>query len=206
MLAADVRWPANGRASWMRASNGMDRAAQRVDRQRRGDVGRARELFGAGQRQRQHRRRRLRAVDQREPFLGAEADRRQPGAPQRLGARRSTEPQSTLSSQRSCLFFRDLRDLCGFCLRRRRQHLALADQHERQMRERREVAARADRAARRHARVDAAVQQRDQRLERLDADAGEPFRQHVGAQRHRRAHGADRQRIAERRRRGCAAG
>ena len=47
----------------------MDRSEQRVDRQRGGDVGGARQLLGRRQRQRQHGRRRLRAVDQREPFL-----------------------------------------------------------------------------------------------------------------------------------------
>ena len=41
------------------------------------------------------------------------------------------------------------------------------------------------------------VEQREQRLERLDANAGEALRQHVRAQRHRRAHGAHRQRLAD---------
>ena len=41
------------------------------------------------------------------------------------------------------------------------------------------------------------VQQRDQQFERLDADAGEPLRQHVGAQRHHRAHDGHRQRFAD---------
>ena len=41
------------------------------------------------------------------------------------------------------------------------------------------------------------VEQRDQRVERLEPDAGEALRQHVRAQRHRRAHGADRQRLAD---------
>ena len=69
MLAADVRWPRERPGLVDARLERVDRAAQRVDRQRRGDVGRARELLGAGQRQRQHRRRRLRAVDQRQPFL-----------------------------------------------------------------------------------------------------------------------------------------
>ena len=34
-------------------------------------------------------------------------------------------------------------------------------------------------------------------VERLEANAGEPLGQHVGAQRHRRAHGAHRQRVAD---------
>ena len=50
--------------------------------------------------------------------------------------------------------------------------LAFADEHEREVRERREVAAGADRAAARHDRVHAGVEQRDQRIERARADAG----------------------------------
>ena len=42
-----------------------------------------------------------------------------------------------------------------------------------------------------------AVEQLDQQLERLEPDAGEALRQHVGAQRHRRAHDRHRQRLAD---------
>ena len=45
--------------------------------------------------------------------------------------------------------------------------------------------------------MDAVVEQRDERVERVDADAREPFRQHVRTQRHRRPHGADRKRLAQ---------
>src|SRR5437879_4609843 len=41
------------------------------------------------------------------------------------------------------------------------------------------------------------INKRNQRVERLDADPREALGQHVGAQRHRRAHRADRQRIAD---------
>ena len=75
--------------------------------------------------------------------------------------------------------------------------VALADEDERQVRERRKVAARADRSAARHARVDAAIEHVDQPLERAAADAGEALGEDVGAQRHRRTHGADRQRLAD---------
>jgi hypothetical protein len=64
----------------------MDRTAQRVDRHGGGDVGRPRELFGRSQRQRQHRGRGLRPVDQRQPLLRAERDRLQSGTLQRLCA------------------------------------------------------------------------------------------------------------------------
>jgi hypothetical protein len=62
------------------------------------------------------------------------------------------------------------------------------------MRKRREITAGANRAAAGHARMHATVEQRQQRLERFEADARVAFGQHVGAQRHGRAHGAHRQR------------
>ena len=72
----------------------VDRAAQRIDRQRGRDVGRARQPLGAGERQRRDRRRRLRAVDEREPFLwvrastGVEPGRRERVAPRQQRRRR----------------------------------------------------------------------------------------------------------------------
>ena len=44
--------------------------------------------------------------------------------------------------------------------------------------------------------MDLVVQQRDQRVQGLEADSREALCQHVGPQRHRRPHGAHRQRIA----------
>ena len=137
------RWPANGRASWMRASNGCDRAAQRVDRQRRGDVGRARELFGAGQRQREHGGRRLRAVDERQPFLRAERDRRQAGAaraPRRPGIGRPSSPSASPSPMSTS----------ARCASGARSPLAPTEPRDGTTR------------------VHAAVEQREQRLERLE--------------------------------------
>ncbi len=69
---------------------------------------------------------------------------------------------------------------------------ALANQHEREVREGRQVSARADRAARRDSRMNACVEEREQRLQGFEPDAREPFREHVRPQRHRRTHGADR--------------
>ena len=117
----------SGRASWIRGVERMDRAAQRVDRQRRGDVGRAGEPLGAEQRQRGDRGRRLRAVDEREPFL-------------RLRASTGVEPGARESASRPLEHVRVVAD----------RRVAFADQHQREVRERREVAARADRAAARH--------------------------------------------------------
>ena len=74
---------------------------------------------------------------------------------------------------------------------------SLADEHEGDVGERREVAAGADRAAARHDRVHPPVEQREQVLDRVAPDAREPFGEHIGAQRHRRAHRASRQRLAD---------
>src|SRR5687767_12308009 len=75
--------------------------------------------------------------------------------------------------------------------------VAFADEDEREMCERREVAARADRSARWHHWMHAAIEQLDEQLERLLADSGVPLRQHVGAQRHRCTYRGHRQRIAD---------
>ena len=77
------------------------------------------------------------------------------------------------------------------------ERLAFADQHQREMRERRQVAAGADRSARRHARMHAALSSAISASSVSTLMPGEAFRQHVRAQRHRRAHGARRQRLAD---------
>ena len=138
MLPADVALARHsGRAAWMRGVERMHRPAQPVDRQRGGDVGGAREPLGAGDRQRRDRGRRLRAVDERQPFLRRRASTGdKPGGAR---ARRAPAQQRRVVADRG---------------------VPLADEHERQVRERREVAARADRPAARHQRVDAAVEQR----------------------------------------------
>ena len=65
--------------------------------------------------------------------------------------------------------------------------LPLADERQRQMRERREVTGRPDRAAARHDRQHSAVEEREQQFDRLHACARVAFRQRVRAQEHRRA-------------------
>ena len=77
--------------------------------------------------------------------------------------------------------------------------LALADERQREVRERREVAARADRPARRDARHNAAVQALEQQLDGLDAGARGALRERVRAQQHGRAD--DLVRVRRRRRR-----
>jgi hypothetical protein len=73
----------------------------------------------------------------------------------------------------------------------------LADQYEREMRERCEVAACANRTARRYDRMYGAVDQRQQQLQCFDANSGKSFGEHIRAQRHRRADHGDRQGIAD---------
>ena len=153
----------------------MVRAAQAVDRQRGGEIGRAREALGAEHCQRGDGGRRLRAVDQREPLLRAEVDRRQAGTRERRGA---VEHGGIVAGGRQ----------------------AFADQDQRQVRERREVAAGPDRAAARHDRVDARVQHGDQQIQRRAPDARESLRQHVRAKRHHRAYGRHAQRRVDARR------
>ena len=112
----------------------------------------------------------LRAVDEREALLRLQAHRLEPDRRERLAARAA-----------------------GAVDRR----LALADQRQREVRERREIAARADRAAARHARQDAAVEALDQQLDGLDARARVALRERVRAQQHRGAHDLVRVRLAD---------
>ena len=65
---------------------------------------------------------------------------------------------------------------------------ALADERQREVRERCEVAGGADGAARRHERQHAAVQALEQQLHRLDPRPRVALRERVRAQEHRRAH------------------
>jgi hypothetical protein len=118
------------------------RALERLQRQRDGDDGRVEHAARVAQRQAAGRGHQVRPVDQRQPLLGLELDRREPGAPQRGGARHPLAVD---------------------------ERLALADQDQREMGERRQVARRSDRAAARDDRHDAALEQRQQQLDELDA-------------------------------------
>ena len=149
---------------------GHGRPAQGVDRQGGGHVGGACQPPRVDKGQRQDRRGRLRPVDECEPFFRAERDRREPRALQRDGAADAAE---------------------------RRQHFAFADQHEREMRQRREVSAGADRAPARHDGMNVRVEQREQRVDGRQPDARVAAREHVGAEQHHRAHGVRRERLAD---------
>ena len=76
------------------------------------------------------------------------------------------------------------------------ERLALADQHEREVGERREVARAADRALRGDDGHDVALEQRAQQLDELDAHARVAAPQRLGEQEEHAAHGVARQRLA----------
>ena len=77
------------------------------------------------------------------------------------------------------------------------RRLPLADQRQRKVRQRREVAARPDGAARRHVRHEARAEHRDEQLDRLDAGARVTLCERVRTQEHRRAHDVVGVRIAD---------
>ena len=136
-------------------------ALERLERQRDGDDRGVEDAPGLAQGQPAGGGHQVRAVDQGEPLLGGEHDGLEARARQR---RRAGHP------------------LAG------ELGLALADQHEREVRERREVARGADRPAARDHRDDAALQQPEQQLDQLHADARVPPPQRRREQQHHAAH------------------
>jgi hypothetical protein len=109
----------------------------------------------------------LRAVDQGEPLLGLERHRREAGAGERLAAGQAA---------------------------RRVLGLALACEDEREVGQRREVAARAHAPLLRHHRVHAGGEHREQQLGERGPRARVAAGEHVGAQEHHRPHLARRER------------
>ena len=168
-LAAESTCPGSGLRLVDRRMEARARALQRLERERTGEIGRPRQPPCAHERERRHRRHELGAVDQRQPFLRAQADRLEPGGGEGLRAREQCPLEPGL---------------------------AFADERQRQMSQRSEVAARADRAAGRHPRQDTAVEAFDQQLDCLDPRAREPLRERVRPQQHRRAHDLRRIRLA----------
>jgi hypothetical protein len=66
------------------------------------------------------------------------------------------------------------------------ERLTFADERQREMGERREITARADRSTRRHDRHDAAAERGEEKLDRLDSRPGVALRDRVRAKEHRR--------------------
>ena len=102
--------------------------------------------------ERRHRRHELGAVDERKPFLRLQSDRREPGRRERV---------------------------CPAGASAVHERLALADEGQRQVRERREVAARPHRPTRRDEGDDAGVQYPEQEVDGLDPGTGVSLRDRV---------------------------
>ena len=160
-FAADSCWPFSGRARWIGGAEARARALQRLERERACEVRGRSEPAGADDPERGHRRHELRAVDERETLLARQPDRIEPDRPQRRGA------------------------VHQLAVHRRE---SFADEGKREVRERCEVAARADAAARRDERQDAAVEALQEELDGLHSRAREALGECVRAQEHRGTH------------------
>ena len=137
------------------------RALQCLQRHRAGDVRDACEAKRANERERGHAGHELRPVDEREPFLRLEHDRREPCLGECIGAAQQPPVE---------------------------RGLPLAHEGQRQMRQRCEVAARADRPPGGHVRHEPRAEDGEQQLDRLDADAGVALRERVRPEQHRGPH------------------
>ena len=149
--------PGCGRAAWMRWVEGHGRAEQRLERHGARDVGESGEPHRAPQGERADGGQRLRPVEQRKPFLAFQADGVDCGAAQRLPA---GQPLAAVD------------------------RFTLADDAEREVGQRREIAAGADGALLRDHRVHAAIQHVHERLRYQRSNPAIPERQRVGAQSH----------------------
>ena len=145
-------------------------AARGVDGQRANDQRRLEHRLEGEERVQRERGRRLRAVDEREAFLGAERERRDAGRKQRFAG----GPTGAVDDE-----------------------LALADQRERHVRERREVAGCTDRPLLGHVRNQSRVVHGDQRIDDGLAHARGAARERGGLQREHQAHDRSRQRRAD---------
>jgi hypothetical protein len=130
------------------------RAVQRLQAQAAGDVGDAAQGARPPRFERAQRRHHGRAVGERQSFFGGQRRRRQSFGRQRGGADQH----------------------CAIDL-----GLAHPDQHQRHVRQRRQVAAGAERAFLRDDGMHAAIEQFEQQLQRRKPHAGVPARQRVGA-------------------------
>ena len=138
----------------------VTRALERLDRERAGDVGGLREPLGPDEPERGEGAHELRPVHEREAFLRLQAKRLEARARERLGAREKL-------AVKHCPSF--------------------ADERQREMRQRSEVAAGADRAAARHLRQDPAIEKVEQPLGDLRTSSRVPLRERVGAHEQRGA-------------------
>ncbi len=143
---------------------------ERVAAQAAEHVGGIHQCFRRKQRQRAHSQHGLRAIDQRDGFLGFQY--------QRLDLR----PLQRLRAGNAHAFLVEA--------------LAFADQRQRQMRQRSQIAARAHASLRRHNRSDAAVEHLAERVDDDGPHAGVALGERVGPQQHHGARFRDGQRLA----------
>jgi hypothetical protein len=145
----------------MRAIERGARAQHRFDRQRAAAQGTGEQVFGFEQATQRISGRYLSAVEQRQTFLGRQRQRGETG---------------------DCQCFHGVQPL-AFVAR-----LAFAQQHQRHVRQRRQVTGGTDRTFERDVRVDLGVDQSDQRVDDLTANAGETTAQAVDLEHHDQAH------------------
>ena len=162
MFAADVRCPSNGRASWMRGSNGrVDPRRPSIESAAATSAARA-SRSASSSASAEHGGRRLRAVDERQPFLRPERDRGEARGPQRRRRRAARAPSRTASPSPT--------STSAECASGARSPLAPTDPREGTTA------------------CTPAFSSAIERIERARPHAGVPAREHVGAQRHGRAH------------------
>ena len=159
------------------ATGGMDariegraRTQQRLDAERAANAGGSVQVLALEQPAQGVGGGHLGAVEQGQALLGGQGHRLQAGDGQRLGGR---QPLVLVP------------------------RLTFAEQHQRHMRQRRQVTGSADRAFQRNVRVDLGVDQGDQRVDHLAANAGEAARQAVDLQQHDQAHHGVIQRLTD---------
>ena len=174
--------PAGGSPAGCASSNGAWLPARPSTVSAPADDRRVEQPLGLEQALERERQAQLRAVQQRETFL-------------RLAVRAARRPPPP--GRR-----------CRPVERRRApaRRLAFADQRERHVRQRREIARRADRALRGHDRQHVRVQQREQHVGDERPRAGEAGREAVGLEQQHPPHDGGRQRRVRCRRRGCGPG
>ena len=146
------------------------RAVERLDGHRAGDVGRDLEPARAHEAERADGCHELRAVDERQPLLRAKLQRLETDGGERFAA--GQQPPFD-------------------------PRIAFADEGQREVRERCQVAARAHGATARHDREHAAVEALDQQLHDLHAGSGIALRERVCPEQHRRAHDLRRIRLPD---------
>ena len=140
-MAALTAWPTCGRSACRSAANARSVPSSASTRHRRRHVGEREQAVEVVDRQHEHPEDAVGAVDQRQPLLGAEHDRLEAGGGERLAGRRDVAVASV--------------------------DLALADQHQRAVGERRQVAARTERAVLGHDGREAGVEQRQLQVDEL---------------------------------------